>query len=357
MTDTTPRVSVVMAAFNGARHLRAAVDSILNQTLPTLELIVVDDASIDETPQILADYAATDPRVRIIRNTTNLGPFASGNRGLDAARAPLIARMDADDISHPERLARQVGFLEAHPDHMLVGNSFVAIDDAGHEQYRKVKPTDAFGVRWIMRFRCTIEHPGASFRAQMPDGTPVRYDESAPIAQDFELFARLTEVGKGAILPEVLFSYRTHASNISSTRTTEQRQITRAIAKSVQDRDLPSALHGRLDGVLDCYLLQERATPDAVRDGVRAFDAMLAHDLTQHPGERRWLMRQSAGILAEAFLRRGRGLRDPAVLAAFALHARRYLAPLGLRQLEDSGRLPSGLSSLPTIAPGPMGRV
>jgi len=349
VTDPTPRVSVVMAAYNGARHLRAAVDSILAQSLRDLELIVVDDASTDETTQILARFAKDDPRVRMVRNETNLGPFGSGNRGLGLARAPIIARMDADDLSHPARLERQVRFLETHPDHILVGNSFRAIDDAGQTQYVKVKPTDAFGVRWIMRFRCTIEHPGAAFRARMPDGSPVRYDETAPIAQDFELFARLTEVGKAAILPEVLFSYRTHASNISTTRKTEQRRITRAIARSVQVRDLPEDLHGRLDGVLDCYLLQERATARAVRDGVQAFDAMLAYDLSHHPDKRRWLMRQSAAILAEAFLRRGGGFRDPAVLAAFAFHARHYLGPLGLRQLEDTGRLPDRMSSLPKV--------
>lgn len=349
MTDQTPSVSVVMAAYNSARHLRAAVDSILGQTLETLELIVVDDASTDDTPHILAEYAAADPRVIVLRNETNLGPFASGNRGLAVARAPIIARMDADDISDPTRLARQVGFLQAHPDHILVGNGYRAIDDEGRVGVVKRKPMDAFGVRWIMRFRCPIEHPGSTFRAHLPDGTPVRYDESRPIAQDFELFARLTEHGKAAILPEVLFNYRTHPTNISSTRTGEQRRISLDIARSVQARDLPPELKGRLDGVLESYLLGEAATVERVRAGVAAFDAVLAHDIAAHPGARRWLMRQSAAILAEAFLRRGGGLRNPRILLTFLVTARRYLGPLIMRQLEESGRLPSAVTSFPDM--------
>lgn len=356
MTDPKPRVSVVMAAYNGARHLREAVDSILGQTLQELELIVVDDASTDETPEILAAYARSDPRVSVLRNATNLGPFVSGNLGLAAARAPIIARMDSDDISHPDRLALQVGFLDTHPDHILVGNSYRAIDDTGHERYTKVKPTDAFGVRWTMRFRCPIEHPGSTFRAHLPDGTPVRYDETHPIAQDFELFARLTETGKAAILPQVLFSYRTHPTNISSTRTAEQRRISQDIALSVQDRDLPAAMQGRLRGVLACYLMGDPATTRQVRDGVAAIDAMLVHDVAHQPDAKRWLMRQSAAILAEAFLNRGGGFRNPRVLVAFLQSARRYLWPLVMRRLEDTGRLPRWLNSAPRIAPSPGAR-
>jgi len=345
MTDPTPRVSVVMAAYNGARHLREAVDSILGQSLTDLELIVVDDASTDATPQILSEYVAQDARVSVLTNDSNQGPFVSGNRGLAAARAPLIARMDADDISHPDRMLRQATFLEANPDHMLVGNSYRAIDDTGAAQYLKVKPTDAFGVRWTMRFRCPIEHPGAMFRASFPDGTPVRYDESHPIAQDFELFVRLTDAGKAAILPEVLFSYRTHPTNITSTRTAEQRRISYQIAQDVQAADLPPAFEGRLDGVLDCFLLGKPAGVETVQAGIRAFNEMLAYDLSQHPDRKRWLMRQSAAVLAEAFLRRGGGFRNGRVLAAFMGAGLRYLGPLLMRQLEETRWMPPALRS------------
>jgi glycosyltransferase involved in cell wall biosynthesis len=343
----SPRVSVIMAAHNAERHLREAVDSILGQTLGDFEFIIVDDASSDGTPAILADYARRDARIRLLRNETNLGPYPTGNRGLEIARAPIIARMDADDISAPERLEREVAFLDANPDHLLVTTSYRAIDDAGRTVYVKVKPADDFAVRWLSRFRMCLEHPSACFRARFPDGSPVRYDEDFHVGQDSELFARLTAAGKAAVLRDVLFHYRRHPANLSNTRRREQKTNNLRVALQVQQRDLPAHLAGSLTELLGCYLLGEPATPRIVRDGVRALDRMLAHDIAANPGARVWLRRQSAEVLADAILRQGRGFGDPRVVAAFIVHARRYLWPLICRVLENKGFLPRWLESFP----------
>lgn len=343
----TPRVSVVMAAHNAERHLREAVDSILGQTLTEFEFIIVDDASTDRTPEILTEYARRDARIRLLRNETNLGPYPTGNRGLEIARAPIIARMDADDISMPQRLERQIAFLDANPDHLLVTTSYRAIGDSGRRLYDKVKPADDFAVRWLSRFRMCLEHPSACFRARFPDGSPVRYDADFAVGQDFELFARLMAAGKAAVLPGVLFHYRKHPANLSSTRTREQKTNNLRVALSVQERDLPAHLAGSLTGLLRCYLLGEPATPGLVRDSVAALDRMLAHDIAGNPGARVWLRRQSAGILADAILRNGKGFTNPRVAAAFLLHARHYLWPLIWRVFEDKGWLPRRLESFP----------
>lgn len=345
MSAWRPRVSVVMAAHNAERHLREAMDSILGQSLTDFEFIIVDDASTDGTPEILREYAQRDARIRLLRNEANRGPYPTGNRGLEAARAPIIARMDADDISMPERLERQIGFLDANPDHLLVATSYRAISDTGRRLYDKTKPADDFAVRWLSRFRMCLEHPSACFRARLPDGTPVRYDETYAVGQDFELFARLMDVGKAAVLRDILFHYRRHPTNISNTRSGEQKANNLRVALSVQINALPAHLVGSLKGMLECFHLGKAATPAVVRESVAAFDQMLMQDIARRPDLALWLKRQAAEILADAILRRGKGLSDPRVVVAFLVYARKYLWPLGWRVLENKGVLPRWLES------------
>jgi glycosyltransferase involved in cell wall biosynthesis len=118
-----------MSVHNDLRYLPQAVDSILRQSFDGFEFLILDDGSTDGS----ADYLRrlTDPRVRLVRNETNLGLTRSLNGGLDLAGGEFIARMDADDVVMPERLARQVAFLQAHPDTGIVGSSRVLIDEAG----------------------------------------------------------------------------------------------------------------------------------------------------------------------------------------------------------------------------------
>lgn len=346
----TPRVSVIMAAYNTERYLCEALDSILDQTFRDFEFIIVDDASTDRTPEILEEYARRDSRIRLLRNKTNLGPYPSGNRGLEIARAPIIARMDSDDISTPERLECEIAFLDSHPDHILVTSGYRAIDESGRKRYDKFMPADDFGVRWLSRFRMPLVHAAACFRSQHPDGTPVRYDETYRVAQDFEFFARLIASGKAAVVAPILYYYRFHPTNISSTRRRDQRVNNLRVALQVQERELPAELAGSLTPMLHCYMLGEPASPAIVRDSVKAFDRILAHDLAAQPHRRTWLMRQTAGILAEAILLHGGGFRNPIVLSAFAVYARRYLPALVGRALENTGRLPTGWQSYPEPA-------
>lgn len=345
-----PRVAVVMAVYNGERYLGLAIDSILQQSFRDFEFIIVDDASTDRTAEILEETRTSDPRVRLLRNEINLGPYPSGNRGLDMTSAPIIARMDADDISTPDRLAQQVAFLDANSDHLLVGSGYRAIDHEGNPIYTKTNPMDAFAVRWLTRFRTPMPHPAICFRAAFPNGTPIRYDESLPVAQDFELMARLARDGQAASLAPALIDYRMHSTNISTTKKEAQQANVRKIAGRALAHDLPPYLACRLEKFLDVYLLGHAATSSIVAESVAAFDDMLALDIAAEPLRRPWLMRQTAGLLAEAFLRRGGGLHNPTVLSAFAIYGRRYLPALVGRVLENTGRLPPRWQSYPEPA-------
>src|SRR4051794_29608800 len=114
-----PKVTVLLAVYNGERYLREAIDSILGQTFQDFEFLIINDGSTDSTREIILSYH--DPRIRLVDNEDNIGQTRSLNRGLALAAGQFVARQDADDISEPERLASQVAFLEIHPEVVLLG--------------------------------------------------------------------------------------------------------------------------------------------------------------------------------------------------------------------------------------------
>ncbi len=219
-TDPAPRVSVLMAVFNGAPFLRPAIDSILAQTFRTLEFIIVDDGSVDDTPAILASYE--DPRLIIIRNDQNRGLAASLNRGLDVARGEFVARMDADDVAMTERLKRQVIFLDSHPDVGIVGSASRLIDAAGREHRRDDMPLSDLAIRWRLLTGNPFQHPTVMVRRAILDRHRLRYDETCEAAQDYDLWTRLLDHTRGANLPEPLVARRVHGAAVSRVRATVQ---------------------------------------------------------------------------------------------------------------------------------------
>ena len=128
MAGNSPVVSVIMPAYNAARYISAAVESILAQTFGDFELLIVDDGSTDRTPALLAHFAERDERVEVI-DQEHAGYVRALNLMLDRARGELVARMDADDIAHPGRLRQQVEFLSTRPEVVCVGSAFDIIDD------------------------------------------------------------------------------------------------------------------------------------------------------------------------------------------------------------------------------------
>jgi len=128
---TSPKISVLMSAYNNADYLSQSVNSILNQSFADFELILIDDASSDQSLKIIQDLAFSDSRIKILRNRENLGLTKSLNQGLKIAAGEYIARQDADDLSRPERLAIQCQYLEKHPEIFLCGTSAMLIDEQG----------------------------------------------------------------------------------------------------------------------------------------------------------------------------------------------------------------------------------
>lgn len=205
---TSPAISVLMPVYNGEKHLAEAVDSILAQTFADFEFIIVDDASTDATAALLADYARRDSRIRILTNESNSKIAFSLNRGLAEARAPLIARMDADDWSHPERFAKQYAFMKSHSEIAVCG-TWLEVYDSGEVWPWPCGDAD---IRARMLFDSSLAHPTVVFRKQIVESLAEGYDVTTPPAEDYDLWARLAvhaEV-RFANLPEVLLRYRTY---------------------------------------------------------------------------------------------------------------------------------------------------
>jgi glycosyltransferase involved in cell wall biosynthesis len=213
---STPAVSVVMAVYNGEPWLGEALASILGQSLVNLELIVVDDGSTDGTSKRLETI--TDPRLLVLRQPRG-GQTKALNCGLRAARAPLIARIDADDVALPGRLERQAGFLAAHPDVGLLGTAAREIAPDGAVVRTLVPPCDDHALRHVLRRSNPFIHSSVLFRRALVDAVGA-YDESFTVAQDYDLWLRMSRVTRLASLDEPLVLRRLAPGRLSSARDT-----------------------------------------------------------------------------------------------------------------------------------------
>jgi glycosyltransferase involved in cell wall biosynthesis len=215
-----PDLTVVMPVYNSGPYLAKAIESILNQTYRSFELLILDDCSTDGSRRVIEQY--DDPRIRLVVNEENIGQTRTLNRGLKLADSELIVRMDHDDISHPERLQRQVEFLKENVDVAVVGTCIRWIDASGKVLGKKRMPDDALVLRFAQLFRCPLAHGTVAFRRSIILDELGGYDESIPFSQDWELWARVLIRHKIVNIPEYLADVRVHEA---STTTTKRHEI------------------------------------------------------------------------------------------------------------------------------------
>lgn len=210
----SPRVSVLMGVYNGGAHLGEAVESILGQTFPDLELIVVDDGSTDETRAVLAAYP--DERMRVLHQD-HAGLTRALNHALGKARGEYVARQDADDVSHPTRIERQVRFLDAHPEIALVGTWVQLIDGDGDELATLHFETEPARIAALLPRENHFTHGTLMARRTILQAIG-GYREAFRYAQDYDLTLRLIERYALGNLPEELYRLRQGADKISYRR-------------------------------------------------------------------------------------------------------------------------------------------
>ncbi len=202
----SPQVSVIMSVYNGEEHLSECIESILAQSLSDFEFIVVNDASTDNTANILAQWQEKDQRIRILSNVQNRERSISRNRAITAARAELVAIMDADDHALPERLAIQTAYLQAHPEVQILGGDMLILG----ETKRWSHPETNEAIRAALFFDCALFHPTVMLRKEILRKTKNWYDPALPPTEDYGLWASFLPIPEArfANIPTPLTAYR-----------------------------------------------------------------------------------------------------------------------------------------------------
>jgi glycosyltransferase involved in cell wall biosynthesis len=212
--EKNPEITVLMSVYNGERHVRGAVDSILGQTFTDFEFVIVNDGSTDGTREILESY--TDPRIVFV-NQENMGLTRSLNRGLAMARGKYVARQDADDVSMAGRLERQFRYMENNPHIGLVGSYYLIVDEDDNpiEELAQDKLPLSHGelVKDHLKTHF-VGHGTFFFRRSVIDFVGI-YDEDFRFTQDMDFLLRVSERFEIANVPEVLYGWRMSRDNIT----------------------------------------------------------------------------------------------------------------------------------------------
>ena len=201
------KLAVLMAVYNNADTLKDCINSILNQSLKDFQFVIVNDASTDESNQILTHYAKTDSRIKLLKNKHQMGLTSSLNKGLKIIKTKYVARMDADDISLNRRLEKQLNSLESHPKVTLLGTAVHLINQNGKILKLKNHPVDHQHIKKVALSYCPFIHPTWMIRRS----TLLElkgYHPDFPYAQDYELALRIIAKYKTANLAEPLLKYR-----------------------------------------------------------------------------------------------------------------------------------------------------
>lgn len=198
---------MLMPTYNDGRFVRQAVDSIRGQTFADFEFVIVNDGSTDDTPEILAEYARRDGRIRVLTNDRNMGIFASLNRGLDVCRGEYVVRMDADDIAIADRLERQLAVMDARPDVVALGGALTYIDAAGKDL--NVMRRCAVGASLLRR--SPMLHPTVVFRRKVVEEHAIRYQGRFRPADDYFFWLELSRFGRLDAIDDVVLNYRISA--------------------------------------------------------------------------------------------------------------------------------------------------
>lgn len=221
----TPLVSVIMSVYNTEEHfLRGAIDSMLAQTYKNIEFIIVDDASKPQCRKVLLSYQ--DKRIQILTNERNIGLTESLNRALDVCKGDYIARMDSDDVNLPDRIEKQVKYLETHGDIDVLACVTCVYDSTENLRF-------AGGYRQFEQERIRIKlsldnieftHPTVMFRTSFLRKNSMRYDNAMKKAQDYNMWVRCIEIGKLFVMQEPLFVSRIHSDQIGQKHFGEQQK-------------------------------------------------------------------------------------------------------------------------------------
>ncbi|WP_271299592.1 glycosyltransferase family 2 protein [Sphingomonas sp. CV7422] len=331
---TAPIVSIVIPGYNGEAFLADTLASLAAQTLTDWEAIVVDDCSADGTRDLVRGWA--DPRVRLIENAVNGGPVRTRNRGVAAARGRFIAGLDQDDLCLPERLARQVAYLDAHPDVVLVGAQAEQLRDGRVSAMHYAPHTTPDLIAWLSWIENPLVWSTVMVRSEVARALDPFTRPEILYAEDFDLYHRVGAFGRIARLDMPLLRYRQHAAGASQRFTETMRQSAMRVLAERHAAVLGVAAAEELARLLVLHNMggvpvPDRATLQRLGAGITTLQtAFLAQE--RPDAESRQLIRWET---ARRWARIGRaGLRSGAVRLGDVVRARPPHLGLGYAGIE-----------------------
>ncbi len=272
------QLTVLMPVYNAGCHLREAIDSVLMQTYCNFEFLIINDGSTDESVEIIKSY--DDHRIRLLHNDRNLGLVATLNKGLDLVRTRYMARMDADDISRPQRFERQLRAMRKDSNIIACGT---ACQKFGAQHHSLVFPARHDEIYCGLLFTSTLVHAAVMFDMEMMNREGYRFDPDYVHAEDYELWTRLGVKYRLANLADIHHDYRMHESQVSQVHTSIQTGNSLRIQKTMLRRlgFEPSAEEMALHSTF--YMRRKSRSLDYLTAAGSWFDKILAaNDQSRH---------------------------------------------------------------------------
>ena len=255
-----PKITVLMSVYNGEKYLNEAIDSILAQTFKDFEFLIIDDGSTDKTGEILESYS--DQRIKIIDNEKNIGLTKSLNIGLKIAKGEFIARQDADDVSMPERLEKEVEFLEQNRNVGLVGTDYLFINEKGKVVYIVKCLNGSRELKEKLLEGNQLGHGSVMLRRECIDEVGT-YREEFKFAQDFDFTLRIAEAYDVANIPKSLYKWRINIDSVSVKKKTLQDKYALLAIELAKERKkfgkdkLQTLKKEEINSLLNDYLITE----------------------------------------------------------------------------------------------------
>ena len=232
MPAKAPKISVLMPAYNSEKYIAEAIESILNQTFKDFEFIIVNDGSTDKTAEIIEKYAKKDARIRFINNTKNQGIIAALNPGFAMCRGEYIARMDSDDISLPERFAKQVKYMDQHPG-CGVCSSWAEKFGPNIAENRVLTYMPTVKLLDFVIYGDKVCNPGSMIRRSVLVDNNIKYNPEYKHAEDYAFWVEVCKHSEIHNLQEVLLKYRWHDENVSVMHKKTQMECAERIRKNI----------------------------------------------------------------------------------------------------------------------------
>lgn len=256
-----PTVSVVMSVYNGERYLASSIQSVLDQTFSDFEFIIVNDGSKDNTLAILNEYAEKDKRIIVYHEEENVKLVRAINKGCQEAKGKYIARMDADDLCEPQRFARQVRYLDNHPEVGVLGSWVEDIDADGKKQGIWKVPSESFLVAWFLQFDCVVAQPSVMMRRSVLEDLNY-YRVDALQCEDYDLWCRASFITQVANQPESLLKRRVWSDSRCFIHSDEVEEYHLKFMREIIERNLSTQIDPSVIKMLRQTSHQQKCSKD-----------------------------------------------------------------------------------------------